>query len=137
MNALANTILAGAFPFLATMYLSPIVLLVETLVMRRRHRYTLTWGKASLAVLLANVFSFLLGGIFCNETIRGLEDIEHVHIPVIVTFWAFTMSVASEYLIVRCWLGSMTWRNSFGTCLLMNMASYVLIIVPALWYWVF
>jgi hypothetical protein len=137
MNVLANTILAGAFPFLVTMYLSPLVLLVETLVLRSRHRKTMTWGKVSLAVLLANLFSFLLCGIFCRETIRGFEDIKHVYIPFVATFWAFTMSVASEYLIVRCWLGTMTWRTSFGTCLLMNVASYALIIVPALWYWVF
>jgi len=86
MNVLANTILAGAFPFLVTMYLSPLVLLVETLVLRSRHRKTITWGKVSLAVLLANLFSFLLGGIFCRETIRGFEDIKHVYIPFVATF---------------------------------------------------
>lgn len=134
MPFLANTILAGHWPYYIAFYLWPLVVLVETLVVWRRHRTVFKWWKALVAVFLANVASFVMGGIANQGGFRGLELAPHIVIAIASMVWAWAMSTAIEHLVLRCWLKVIPWRQCAATSALMNLASYSLVITPALVY---
>lgn len=72
---LANTILLGAWPYIGILTLSPLIWLLETLVLRLRHPAEASVGRAVLAVLVANVVSSLVGLALAGWGIRGFEEV--------------------------------------------------------------
>ncbi len=136
MPIFANTILAGHWPYHISFFLSPLVLALETMVLRRRHRDKFTWGNALAAVFVANVISFLAGSITNQGDIRGLEMASATVSLVSSIAWAWCFSVVTEYAVLRLWFKDIGWQQGAITAALMNLASYVLIITPAM-LWIF
>lgn len=131
-SLIANTILAGHWPYYLAIYLWPLVVLVEFFVLWQRHRGILRWWNALLTILIVNVVSFFVGGITNQGGFRGFESAPYMVIAIAAMVWAWAMSTVIEHLVLCLWLRAIPWPQCAKTSALMNLASYSLIITPAL-----
>ena len=128
---LANTILAGHFPYLIALYLSPLVLGVETFIIRWLGKGTLATTESLRAALLANIASFLVGLSLNQGAIRGLKVASKAVTVTTAIAWAFVMSVTAEYVVLRLVLKQKSTLNCMRIAIAMNGCSYAFIITPA------
>jgi len=129
MPLLANTILASDLPQIFVLLLSPLVLLIETTIVWKRHRPSVRFGKAFGIVSVANVASMLVGGLFAQGSIRGFQDSSKEAEVVVTLIWAWAMSCVVEYAMMRGFMADAKATRLAATSVLMNLASYALISV--------
>lgn len=126
---LANTILFGAWPYIGIFTLSPLILLLETLVLRLRHPAEV-WRKRALAVVfIANLVSSSVGLALAGWGIRGFEEVSATTRDYQLVAWAWGMSCVTEYAILRLFVPKVRVRRLIATCLWMNVVSYIPVLI--------
>lgn len=127
---LANTILAGHFPYLIALYLSPLVLGAESFTIRWLGKNSISVVASLRAALAANIASFFVGLSLNQGGIRGLETAGKALTVTTAIGWALLMSVIVEYLVLRLMLKQASIMNCVQMAVAMNACSYALIITP-------
>lgn len=108
---LANTILLGAWPYIGILTLSPLIWLLETLVLRLRLPKEVSGERALLAVFVANVVSSLVGLALAGWGIRGFEEASATTRDYQLVAWAWAMSCVTEYAIFRLFVPKVKVRR--------------------------
>lgn len=126
---LANTILPGLWPYIGVFYLSPLIWILETAVLRLRHRTEVSGGRGLAAVFMANVVSAMVGLALTESGIRGFEDVSATTRDYQLVAWAWSMSCVTEYAVLRLFVPKVRVGRLIITSLWMNVVSYIPVLI--------
>ncbi|MEN3940055.1 hypothetical protein WJU23_02095 [Prosthecobacter sp. SYSU 5D2] len=126
---LANVVMFGAWPYIVSFWLSPLIFGVESWVVWGRHRQGVGFGQAFGTVFVANLVSALIGLMLAGWGVWGLQNLSDWGFDLVLVIWSWAMSCMIEYAVLRLMLPKVGIRGIAMTCLWMNTVTYVLIFV--------
>ncbi|MBB5040277.1 hypothetical protein [Prosthecobacter dejongeii] len=126
---LGNSILPGFWPYIAIFWLSPLIWILETAVLRLRHRNEVSGERGLAAVFVANVVSAIVGMALAESGIRGFEDVSATTRDYQLVAWAWAMSCVTEYAVLRLFVPKVRVGRLIVTSLWMNVVSYIPVVI--------